>query len=68
MTVTDIIANLTQNAGNACKVVAAAVAAMPDGRACRCGSALSHAIITDRTLVPEATRTQLGIIVDKYFV
>src|ERR1700682_6418906 len=37
VTVNDIIANLTQNAGNACKVVAAAVAAMPDARACKCG-------------------------------
>ncbi len=68
VTVNDIIANLMQNAGNACKVVAAAVAAMPAGRACKCGSALAHAIITDRTLVPEATRTKLGILVEKYFV
>jgi 5'-methylthioadenosine phosphorylase len=68
VTVNDIIANLMQNAGNACKVVAAAVAAMPAGRACKCGSALAHAIITDRALVPEATRTKLGILVEKYFV
>ena len=31
MTVNDIIANLVKNAENACKVVAAAVAAMPAG-------------------------------------
>jgi len=68
VTVNDIIAVLTKNAANACKVVAAAVAGMPPGRACKCGSALAHAILTDRTLVPEATRQKLGILIDKYFV
>jgi 5'-methylthioadenosine phosphorylase len=68
VTVNDIIANLMKNAENACKVVAGAVAAMPAGRACQCGSALSHAIITDRKAVPAATRLKLGILVEKYFV
>jgi 5'-methylthioadenosine phosphorylase len=68
VTVNEIIGNLGKNAENACKVVAEAVAAMPAGRACKCGSALSHAILTDRKLVPAATRTKLGILVEKYFV
>jgi 5'-methylthioadenosine phosphorylase len=68
VTVTDIVATLVKNAENASKVVAAAVAAMPAGRACKCGSALAHAILTDRAHVPEATRTKLGILIDKYFV
>jgi len=68
VTVGDIIGNLTKNAENACKVVAAAVARMPTGRACKCGSALAHALFTDRALVPEATRTKLGILIHKYFV
>jgi len=69
VTVNDIIANLVKNAENACKVVAAAVAQMPAARAaCKCGSALSHAIITDRKMVPETTRQKLGILIDKYFV
>jgi len=68
VTVSDIIANLTKNAENAAKVVAAAVAAMPVARTCKCGSALSHAIITDRKLVPEATRKKLDLILGKYFV
>jgi 5'-methylthioadenosine phosphorylase len=68
VTVSDIIANLNQNAENACKVVKAVVAAMPAERACQCGSALRHAIITDRTLVPESTRKKLDLIVGKYFV
>ena len=68
VTVSDIIANLMQNAENASKVVAGAVAKLPAARTCKCGSALSHAILTDRSLVPEATRRKLGILVDKYFV
>jgi 5'-methylthioadenosine phosphorylase len=66
VTVTDIIANLNQNAGNACKVVAAAVAAMPEERACKCGSALKHALITDPKTVPDATRRKLELLVGKY--
>jgi 5'-methylthioadenosine phosphorylase len=66
VTVTDIVANLVKNAGNACKVVAAAVERMPAERSCKCGSALAHAIITDRQLVPEATRRKLELIVGKY--
>ena len=53
VTVTDIIANLTKNAENAAKVVAATVAAMPESRECKCGSALAHALITDRKAIPE---------------
>jgi 5'-methylthioadenosine phosphorylase len=68
VTVADIIANLVKNAENACKVVAGAVASMPGERTCKCGSALSHAILTDRKTVPEATRQKLGILIDKYFV
>ena len=68
VTVKDIIANLNKNAENACKVVAAAVAAMPAGRTCECGSALSHAIITDRKLVPESTRKKLELLIGKYFL
>ena len=67
VTVNDIIAVLTKNAENACKVVAAAVDQVPGERTCKCGSALSHAIITDKSLVPENTRRKLDIIVGKYF-
>jgi 5'-methylthioadenosine phosphorylase len=68
VTVNQIIATLTKNAENACTVVAEAVSRMPAHRDCQCGSALSHAIITDRGLVPETTRRKLGILVEKYLV
>jgi 5'-methylthioadenosine phosphorylase len=66
VTVNDIIANLTQNAANAAKLVKAAVGAIPDMRACKCGSALAHALITDRKAIPEATRKKLELLVGKY--
>ena len=68
VTVSEIIGKLTKNAENACRVVAEAVARMPAARGCKCGSALAHAILTDRKLVSESTRKKLGILVDQYFV
>jgi 5'-methylthioadenosine phosphorylase len=68
VTVNDIIANLVHSAGNACKVVAEAVARIPAARGCKCGSALAHAIITDRESVPEITRRKLDLLIGKYFV
>jgi len=66
VTVNDIIANLTTNADNAAKVVKAAIAAMPEQRKCKCGSALSHALITDPQVVPAETRKKLELLVGKY--
>ena len=55
-----------ENAENATKVLQATVAAMPKGRACKCGSALAHAILTDHKKVPAATKKKLRLIVGKY--
>ncbi len=66
--VTDIIRVLNQNAANACQVVALAVKNMPKDRTCKCGSALQHALITDKKLVPPHTIQKLEPIVGKYFV
>jgi 5'-methylthioadenosine phosphorylase len=68
VTVAEIVGNLMKNAANACDVVRRAVAGMPRERTCKCGSALAHAILTDRALVPETTRKKLGPIVAKYFL
>jgi 5'-methylthioadenosine phosphorylase len=66
VTVDQIVAVLTKNAENACNVVREAVAAMPKQRSCKCGSALAHAILTDRTKIPQATRNKLNLIIGKY--
>ena len=59
---------MRSNADNACKVVAATVASMPDVHECKCGSALAHALITDPKAVPEATRKKLELLVGKYLL
>ena len=66
VTVDQIIAVLVKNAENACTVVRETVAAIPSGRGCKCGSALAHAIITERDKIPAATRAKLNLILDKY--
>jgi len=66
VTVEQIIAVLVKNAENACNVVREAVAAMPKERACKCGSALGHAILTDRDKIPPVTREKLKLILGKY--
>ncbi|MBI3680469.1 MAG: S-methyl-5'-thioadenosine phosphorylase [Acidobacteria bacterium] len=66
VTVNDIIANLTKNAENAAKVVGGAVSRLDDDATCKCHSALSHAIITDRKAIPEATRKKLELLIGKY--
>ena len=66
VTVTQIIATLNQNAENAQKVLREAVRGMPSERSCKCGGALKHALITDLTLVPPATKKRLASIIGKY--
>ncbi|MGH9467269.1 MAG: S-methyl-5'-thioadenosine phosphorylase [Terriglobales bacterium] len=67
VTVSQIIANLERNAANACAVVRHAVALLAGaGRTCACGSALRHAIITDRGHLSEATRSRLRPLLGKY--
>lgn len=68
VTVADIIGNLTHNAENAAKVVAAAVRLLdPSDRPCGCGRALEFALITDKKTVPAETYQKLELIVGKYF-
>jgi 5'-methylthioadenosine phosphorylase len=66
VTVDQIVAVLVKNAENACNVVREAVAAMPKERACKCGSALKHAILTDKKKIPPKTRQRLKLILGKY--
>src|SRR5947209_5197675 len=66
VTIDQVVAVLYQNAGNAAKVVRAAIAGMPTGKSCGCGDALKHAILTDRKAIPAAARERLAILLDKY--
>src|SRR6478672_5908830 len=66
VTVDQIVAVLLKNAENATRVVRETVSSMPKDRACKCGSSLAHAILTDRNKIPPATRQRLKLILDKY--
>lgn len=66
VTVPDIIANLNRNAENVQKVLRETLRRLPAARECKCGSALAHAMLTDRKLIPAATKRRLAPIIGKY--
>jgi 5'-methylthioadenosine phosphorylase len=66
VTLDEIISNLNKNAENARNVLREAVQLMPAERACKCGSALAHAIVTDPSVIPAAARKRLSVIAGKY--
>jgi 5'-methylthioadenosine phosphorylase len=66
VTVDQVVAVLVKNAENATKVVRETVAGLPTSRSCKCGSALAHAILTERDKIPAATRQKLKLILGKY--
>ena len=66
VTVPDIIANLNRNAENVQKVLRETLRNLPSLRDCKCGAALAHAILTDRKLIPAATKKRLAPIIGKY--
>jgi 5'-methylthioadenosine phosphorylase len=66
VTAAQIITTLNQNAQNAQKVLRAAVREVPSARACKCGTALKHSLVTDMKLVPKDTKKRLSAIIGKY--
>ncbi|HUJ33205.1 MAG TPA: S-methyl-5'-thioadenosine phosphorylase [Candidatus Acidoferrum sp.] len=66
VTLEEIIGNLNKNAENAQRTIREAVRGLTGDRACKCGSALAHAIITDHKLIPAATKRRLAPIIGKY--
>ena len=66
VTLEEILSNLNKNAENAQNVIREAVRAAPAERACTCGRALAHAIVTDPAVIPAAARRRLAVIAGKY--
>jgi 5'-methylthioadenosine phosphorylase len=66
VTAAQIIATLNQNAENAQRVLRQAVRTLPTERACKCGSALKHALVTDLKIVPKSTKKRIAAIIGKY--
>lgn len=62
----EVIAVLQQNADVARRIIRGAVERVAPERACPCATALSVAIVTDRSVIPEAARKKLAPLIDKY--
>jgi 5'-methylthioadenosine phosphorylase len=61
-----LLDNLKKNAATSQAVLRKAVPAVPEERACECGSALENAILTPAEHIPENTKEKLDIIAGKY--
>jgi 5'-methylthioadenosine phosphorylase len=66
VTLGEIIQNLSRNTSNAHRVLREVVRELPEARSCKCGSALAHAILTDRAAISAATKKRLAPIIGKY--
>lgn len=67
VTVDEVIAVMHQNSQNAQQIVRAAVRLLPaDLSASPAQTAAKHAIMTDRTLIPAATKAKLQVLFGKY--
>lgn len=66
VTVEAIIAIIHQNVAMAKNIIRMAVANIATQRSCACGSAMSYAVITDKSAIPAETRQKLDLIVGKY--
>jgi len=66
VTVAAIIGYLNKNAENVQRAIREVVRVLSDERPCKCGSALGHAILTDRKRIPAAAKKRLAPIIGKY--
>ena len=66
VTVEMIVANLTENAATAQRVISGVVARLPQPRTCECATALATSILTRPEAIPADTRAELEPIIGKY--
>jgi 5'-methylthioadenosine phosphorylase len=66
VTLNEILANMASNTDNVQRAIREAVRSLSDERGCKCGAALAHAIVTDRKVIPAATKKRLAPIIGKY--
>lgn len=64
--IADVLRILNDNLTTAQRVIGAAAPQLPGARTCACATALAQAIITDRALIPETVKRDLGILIGKY--
>jgi len=66
VSVEQIMETFGKNVENASKLVQHVITAIPETRTCKCGSALRHAILTDRAAIPQSAKDNLGLLIGKY--
>jgi 5'-methylthioadenosine phosphorylase len=66
VTVEAIIQIIHQNVAMAKNIIRNAVSEIGGARTCQCASALQYAVITDRSVIPDATKLKLAPIIGKY--
>jgi 5'-methylthioadenosine phosphorylase len=66
VTLKEILSNMAKNSDNVQRTIREAVRALGSSRDCKCGSALAHAIVTDRKAIPAAAKKRLAPIAGKY--
>jgi 5'-methylthioadenosine phosphorylase len=66
VTLEEILSNMAKNSDNVQRTIREAIRALGSSRDCKCGSALAHAIVTDRKAIPAAAKKRLAPIAGKY--
>src|SRR5271154_757742 len=66
VTLKEIIANLSRNTENVQRAIREVIPVLDQDRNCKCGSALAHAVLTDRKFIPAVTKKRLAPIIGKY--
>ena len=61
-----ILGYLNKNTANVQRAIREVVRNLSEECACKCGSALAHAILTDKKVIPAATKKRLAPIAGKY--
>jgi len=61
-----VVAIIKQNVVTARQIIRESVRSMVNVRSCQCNEALRFAIMTSPDAIPAATRTKLGLLLDKY--
>jgi len=66
VSISEILKVMNRNTENVQQVLREAMGGLTETRDCRCGSALAHAILTDRKVIPAAARIRLAPIAGKH--
>jgi 5'-methylthioadenosine phosphorylase len=66
VSVEQILKIINQNVSLAQEIIRRAVQMIPSERACHCGSALAHAVITDKQAISAEARQRLDLLLGRY--